>query len=71
MDIKQATKLLRNSAPEEFDNFARSFDAFSERFTRELLESDVSSVLASQGRAQMCLKIRQILEDAKTNKPAP
>ncbi len=71
MQLAKAAKLLRNTAPEEFDNFAASFNEYAATIMQKVLESDASSILNSQGQAQMCVQIRRILEEAKNNKPTP
>ncbi len=71
MTLAQSLKFLRNTAPEEFDNFVRAFNDFADGHNTALLNAGVSDVLVAQGRSQMCLKIKMLLEDAKTNKPTP
>lgn len=63
-DLKDKLRFLRNAAPQQFTDFCGAFARYSESVAGFMVLAD-NNLQLHQGRAQQCVKILRVLEEAR------
>ena len=63
-ELTNYVRFLRNAAPQEFEQFCAAFALYTRKVGDELVFS-TGDLALTQGRAQQCVKILQLLEEVK------
>ncbi len=67
--FSEASHRLRNSSPQEFEQFVELFAAYTEEVVFAVTEADPTNILVMQGRAQQCRALLRILRECDKTKP--
>lgn len=68
--LSRASLILKNAAPEEWENFVKEFSAYYSDVTAAVTDADASNVLIEQGGARRCKALFRIFTECEL-KPKP
>jgi hypothetical protein len=63
-ELTKRARYMRNAAPQQFLDFYAAFAVFTAQHFELLVDTDIN-LQRAQGHAQMCKKIRDVLEGVK------
>ena len=71
VQFRRVVAVLRNAAPEEYDVFVRYFDTYTIDALHAVTEADSVEILTMKGRAQQCLALLRIYQEADSSQRTP
>ena len=63
-DLTPAAASLSRAAPQEWEQFKAAFKRFADRKRDDIVYASLDELQKSQGRAQACHAVTQLLDDA-------